>query len=51
MGSFTYDVIAEGRGGFQMMKIDDGGGGGLANNDVTKNCQIFRWFSVISSDF
>ena len=40
-----------GRGGFQMMTIDDGGGrGGLANDDVTKNCQIFGRFLGISSD-
>jgi hypothetical protein len=50
-GSFTYDVITEGEGGgFQMMTIDDGGGrGGLANDDVTKNCQIFGRFLGISS--
>jgi hypothetical protein len=35
-----------------MMTIDDGGGrGGLANDDVTKNCQIFGRFLGISSDF
>jgi hypothetical protein len=34
-----------------MMTIDDGGGGGLANDDVTKNCQVFGQFLGISSDF
>jgi hypothetical protein len=35
-----------------MMTIDDGGGeGGLANDDITKNCRIFERFLGISSDF
>jgi hypothetical protein len=35
-----------------MMMIDDRGGrGGLANDDVTKNRQIFGRFLGISSDF
>jgi hypothetical protein len=40
-----------GRGGFQMMTIEDGGVGGLTDDDVTKNCQIFGRFLEISSDF
>jgi hypothetical protein len=39
-----------GRGGFQIMKIDDRGGGGLVNDDITKNCHIFGRFLGISSD-
>jgi hypothetical protein len=34
-----------------MMTIDAGGGGGLANDDVTKNFQILGQFLRICSDF
>ena len=41
-GSFTYDVITLGGGGFQMMTIDDEGEGGvLANDDVITGATIF----------
>ena len=41
-GSFTYYVISRGGGGFQMLTVDYGGGGGLVVDYVIK---IFYQFS------
>ena len=44
MGSFTYYVISRGGGGFQILTVDYGGGGGLVV-DYVINIFIFNQFS------
>ena len=45
--SFTYYVIKEGEGGFQMITFDyEGGGGILAQDNLIKNIPIYHKFSL-----